>query len=162
MLISLHTCAYFWWKRVIKSLHSAGDYHGNQTRSLADQDSRKQDSEDTGFHFTYVVPEGKREWGRHMGKWGWWFPSLRKSSQTVLPQGPWGCCRKVRDGPGRGQIKGGKSHTPCCSRMPLAGASFAGCHEKRGFELAGAQDQEPWLEYYSALHLCHRTHLYAS
>lgn len=45
-----------------------------------------------------------------------------------------------------------------CS-VHTSGDSFAGSQEKRGSELLGAEEQDPWLEYRSTSHLHLRNHL---
>ena len=75
------------------------------------------------------------------------------------PQGLGGHCRKMGGMDQTGNKSMGKvSHTLVLYCAPAAGDSLAGSQAKRGCELPGAQDQEPWLgvhcEYASRLLIC--------
>lgn len=78
------------------------------------------------------------------------------------PQGLGGHCRKMGGMDQTGNKSMGKvSHTLVLYCALAAGDSLAGSQAKRGCELPGAQDQEPWLEVH-CVPLLHKNHLYAS
>lgn len=59
----------------------AGDYHGNQARSMTGQHSSwRQGSGDRSFHVTYAMPGERGKWSRH----GWCLGGMVSFSGEVL------------------------------------------------------------------------------
>lgn len=86
-------------------------------------------------------------------------------AHRAVPRASRGLCRKSGDELDRGQGNGGANPAspgasgPCSAQ--IAGDRLAGSHVKRGSELPGAQDQDPWPEQDSTSHVHLRNHLCA-